>query len=145
MTLTQGDLAAISNLFDEKFKTIDQKFNEIDQRFSEIDQHFNEIDQRFNEIDQHFNEIDQRFLDMESRFDQKLKAVINPIKKQLTRIEVDILENNVLPRLDTIESCYLSTYDRYKEAAPKIDTMEMRLDVLEATVSSHSEQLRHIS
>lgn len=137
MTLTQEDLAAISNLFDEKFRMLDQKFLEIDQRFKEIDQRFNNIDQRF-------KEIDQRFLDMESHFDQKLKAAIDPIQKQLTRIEIDILENNVLPRLDTIESCYLSTYDRYREAAPKIDTMEMRLDVLEATVSSHSKQLQYI-
>lgn len=84
MTLTQEDLAAISNLFDEKFRMLDQKFLEIDQRF-------NKIEQRFYDIDQRFKEIDQRFLDMESHFNQKLKAAIDPIQKQLTRIEIGLM------------------------------------------------------
>lgn len=31
---------------------------------------------------------------------------LTPIKNQLTRIEVDLIENNILPRLNTIESCF---------------------------------------
>jgi hypothetical protein len=37
--------------------------------------------------------------------DVKFKAELEPIKQRLTRIEIDLLENNVIPRLSTIESC----------------------------------------
>ncbi len=45
--------------------------------------------------------------------DKKLDARLNPIENRIKRIEVDILESQVIPRLITIESCYTSTFDRY--------------------------------
>lgn len=53
--------------------------------------------------------------------DTKLDARLKPIENQLKRIEVDLLENNVIPRLNTIESCYTDTYNRYKDYADKIE------------------------
>lgn len=47
--------------------------------------------------------------------DTKLDAKLKPLENKLTRIEVDLLENNIIPRLNTIESCYTSTYNKYKE------------------------------
>lgn len=51
---------------------------------------------------------------LDKKLEQKFKAELSPIKTQLTHIEVDLLENNILPRLDTIENCYVSTFNRYK-------------------------------
>ena len=76
--------------------------------------------------------------------DKKLKAELIPIKNQLTHIEVDLLENNVLPRLDTIESCYVSTFNRYKDSVEKIDSMESDIDLLKKVVSEHSDKLQKI-
>lgn len=53
--------------------------------------------------------------------DTKLDARLKPIENQLKRIEVDLLENNVIPRLNTIESCYTDTYNRYKDYSDKIE------------------------
>lgn len=38
--------------------------------------------------------------------DVKLDARLKPMENRLKRIEIDLLENNVIPRLNTIESCY---------------------------------------
>lgn len=43
--------------------------------------------------------------------DKKLDARLKPIENTVKRIEVDLLENNVIPRLNTIESCYTETYN----------------------------------
>lgn len=40
---------------------------------------------------------------------------IQEIKNRVKKIEL-IQENKVLPRLNTIESCYTSTFDRYKDS-----------------------------
>ena len=52
--------------------------------------------------------------------DTKLDARLRPIENRLKRIEVDLLENNVIPRLNTIESCYTDTYNHYKDYADKM-------------------------
>lgn len=44
--------------------------------------------------------------------DKKLDARLNPIENRIKRIEVDLLESKIIPRLNTIESCYTSTFDR---------------------------------
>ncbi len=41
--------------------------------------------------------------------DAKLDARLKPIENRVKRIEIDLLENNVIPRLNTIESCYTET------------------------------------
>lgn len=37
--------------------------------------------------------------------DTKLEAKLKPIENRLKYIEVDLLENNVIPRLNTMEAC----------------------------------------
>lgn len=51
-------------------------------------------------------------LAMSQLLDRKLDARLQPIENRLKRIEVDLLENNVIPRLNTIEACYTDTYNR---------------------------------
>jgi len=77
--------------------------------------------------------------------DTKLDARLQPIENQLKRIEVDLLENNVIPRLNTIESCYTDTYNRYKNYTDKMEAAFADIELLKKVVSEHSEKLRKIS
>ena len=53
--------------------------------------------------------------------DVKLDARLKPMENRLKRIEIDLLENNVIPRLNTIESCYNDTYNRHKDYVEKMN------------------------
>lgn len=84
--------------------------------------------------------------------DIKLKAELDPIKNKIdnlkdnmTYIKVNLLENNIIPRLDTIESCYTSTYNRYKNYTEKFEASFMDTEILKKVVSEHSETLKRIS
>lgn len=77
--------------------------------------------------------------------DSKLNAKLQPIENRLRRIEVDLLENNVIPRLNTIESCYTDTYNRYKDYADKMEAAFADIELLKKVVSEHSEKLQKIS
>lgn len=77
--------------------------------------------------------------------DVKLDARLKPIEGKLQRIEVDLLENNVVPRLNTIESCYTDTYNRYRDYADKIQAAFEDIEILKKVVSEHSEKLQKIS
>lgn len=77
--------------------------------------------------------------------DAKLDARLKPIENRVKRIEVDLLENNVIPRLNTIESCYTETYNRYKDYADKMAAAFEDIEILKKVVSEHSEKLQKIS
>ncbi|MCM1427916.1 MAG: hypothetical protein NC118_15055, partial [Eubacterium sp.] len=74
--------------------------------------------------------------------DTKLDARLQPIENRLKRIEVDLLENNVIPRLNTIESCYTDTYNRYKDYTDKMEAAFTDIELLKKVVSEHSEKLQ---
>ena len=76
--------------------------------------------------------------------DKKLDARMNPIENRLTNIELT-LENNIVPRLQNIEACYTSTYDRYKNKADAIEAMQTDIDVMKNVIIEHSEMLQKIS
>lgn len=77
--------------------------------------------------------------------DVKLDARLKPMENRLKRIEIDLLENNVIPRLNTIESCYTDTYNRYKDYVEKMDAAFTDIELLKKVVSDHSEKLKKIS
>ena len=76
--------------------------------------------------------------------DTKLDARLKPIENRVKRIAVDLLENNVIPRLNTIESCYTETYNRYKDYADKMDAAFADIELLQKVVAEHSEKLQRI-
>ena len=80
-----------------------------------------------------------------------LLAISTMMDKKLQPIKDDIQflklqnETEILPRLQEIESCYTSTFNRYKSGITQIEAMQTDIDVLKKVVSEHSEKLQKIS
>lgn len=83
-------------------------------------------------------------LAMSDMMDEKFKSNLAPIENRLTRIELT-LENNILPRLQTIESCYTDTYNRYKDYADKMESAFADIELMKKVIAEHSEKLQKIS
>lgn len=84
-------------------------------------------------------------LALSDMLDKKLDARIKPLENKLTRIEVDLLENNIIPRLNTIESCYTATYNRYQDYADKMQSAFEDIELMKKVVAEHSKLLQKIS
>ena len=54
------------------------------------------------------------------------------------------LENIIEPRLSNIESCYTSTYEKYKDGSEKIEFLEMNMTVLQSVVREYGVKLNAI-
>lgn len=128
-------LMAISELLDQK---LEEKLEEkLEQKLEQ------KLDQKLEEkLDE---KLDQK---LNRKFDEKLR----PLCDRLDRLEADMkyvrvvqLENNVIPRLNTIETCYLEASKRYMERTEQMDTMWADIEVLKSLVSDHSEKLRRVS
>lgn len=74
---------------------------------------------------------------------RELKGDVRELKVRVKKIEL-VQENEILPRLNTIESCYVSTYDRYRISVEDHETMKQDLSVVKKVVADHSEKLQRI-
>ena len=79
-------------------------------------------------------------LAMSDLLDKKLK----PMDERLRKVELT-QENDILPRLQNIEACYTSTYNRYQVGVEKIEAMRADIDVIKNVLLEHSEKLQEIS
>ena len=97
-----------------------------------------QMEDRINKrMDEKFQRVDERLERLETRMEST--------EGRLMRIEVDLLENNVIPRLNTIEECYLSTCNRYLASSERMEGAFTDIDLLKRVVSDHSEKLQRIS
>jgi len=69
---------------------------------------------------------------------------MKPIKEEMKMIRVNLLVNNIIPRLSTIESFYLSTLDRNAANADIIKSQQADVEILKKVVAEHSEKLHKI-
>jgi len=79
--------------------------------------------------------------------DTKLKSELQPLKNDLKAVKDEVhqiklyQENVILPRLNTIESYYTDTYNRYKDYADKMEAAFADIELLKKVVLEHSEKL----
>lgn len=83
--------------------------------------------------------------------DTKLKSELQPIKNDIHSLKDDVtkinltLENIIIPRLSTIESCYTDTYRCYQNYSDKIEAAFTDIELLKQVVSEHSEKLQKLA
>lgn len=83
--------------------------------------------------------------------DIKLKSELQPLKNDLQTMKDEVhqiklyQENVILPRLNTIESCYTDTYNRYKNYAEKMEAAFADIDIMKKVIAEHSEKLQKLA
>ena len=98
---------------------------------------------KVNSLETKIDSLEQRTGNLEGEIGS-VKKQLEQMDHRLKRVEIS-LESDVVPRLQTIESCYLDTYKRYQSGIDQIDTMQRDIDVLKKVTEEHSEKLRKIS
>ncbi len=74
----------------------------------------------------------------------EMKGDITDMKARIKKLELT-QENVIIPRLNNIESCYVSTYERYKRNVEDYDTMKQDVSIIKKVVAEHSIKLQGIS
>ncbi len=91
--------------------------------------------------------LDARFGTFEKKMDEKLAPIYSELKnlnKRVKKLEL-LAENEILPRLQNIEACYISTFERYRKDCERMEDAFVDIDILKKTVKEHSLQLQMIS
>lgn len=133
-------LLAMSDLLDTKLKAELQPIRD--------DFHILKKDVQTLKCEMQTVKAEMRVMKMEM---QAMKTEIHVVKTEMQAMKTDLCqvklyqENILEPRLNTIEACYTSTYDRYRRDAERMETAFSDIEVLKRTVENHSIQLQRLA
>lgn len=142
MSMTNEELLlAMSEMFDKKMaanlKPIENRLDRMDSRLERIEVRLDRVEERLDRVEERLGGVEEGLNNVRGR--------VGRVEHKIVRIEVDLLENNVLPRLSTIEACYTSTYQRYQDHADQMESVYENIKLLNQTVIKHSQILKKIS
>ncbi len=142
-------LLAISNLLDVKFeaqdKRLDAKFEAQGKRLDALEGRIGTLEGRMGTLEGRMDaferRMDERFEAQEKRMDEKLGALRTELMDEIKKDRM-VRENVVLPLLGEIKACYLSTFERYRESADRMEGAYEDISLLKKVVQKHSEKLQ---
>ena len=129
MNLSKEDFIAIAGIFDTKLEPIHDDIRELKQDMVLVKKDVVALKQDVAVLKQ----------DMVS-----VKKDVAALKQDMVLVKLN-QETIILPRLGTIESCYLDTYHRYANGIQQIDQLQQDVDILKDTVAQHSKKLESIA
>ena len=124
MNLTNEDLLAFSHLLDVKLKA--------------------EIQPIKNEIQSVKAELQTEIQSVKAELQTEIQSVKAELQAEIHQINL-FLENVVMPRLNTIEGCYTSTYIRYKDSVEGYEAMQADNEIIKSVLAEHSEKLQKLA
>jgi len=145
-------LLAMSEMMDTKLKSELQPIkNDLQSVKNELQSVKNEVQ---SEIQSVKSELQSEIQSVKSELQSEIQSVngdLQSVKNDLQSVKDEVhqiklyQENVILPRLNTIESCYTDTYNRYRNYADRMEAAFDDIELLKKVVAEHSEKLQKIS
>lgn len=135
-------LLAMSDMMDTKLKAELQPLrNEMQDMKSDLRSEMLDMKNELqNEIQSVRSELQNEIQGVRS----ELRDVEQNLKKEIHMLKL-CQENLILPRLNTIESCYNDTYHRYRDNADQMEAVSADVDIMKKVITEHSQQLQKLA
>lgn len=146
-------LLAMSDMMDTKLKAELQPLrNEMQDMKSELRSEMLDMKNELqNEIQGVSGELQNEIQAVRSELQNAIQGVRSELRdvEQNLKKEIHMLklcqENLILPRLNTIESCYNDTYHRYRDNADQMEAVSADVDIMKKVITEHSQQLQKLA
>lgn len=157
--MTDNELIlTISELMDKKLSPINNRLQKVEGKIDIVEKHMDSLEtslngrmddlgDRMDNLEGRMDNLEGHIDDLETSVNERFDAVdkrFTQNEEMLRRVSL-IQETEILPRLQNIEDCYLSTYKRYQKSAEQTDAMQVDLDIMKKVLIEHSQKLQQIS
>ena len=146
-----GSLESSVGRLEEKVASLESSVGRLEEKVGSLESSVGRLEEKVGSLESSVGNLEEKVASLESSVG-RLEERADGVESRLDRLEGDMryikvvqLENNVIPRLVTIESCYLDTSRRYMERTEQMDDMVADIAVLKNVVSEHSRKLQNIS
>ena len=161
MILTNEDLLAISQVVDRRLEiklkpmekdisTLNEKVDALDEKVDALDKKVDSLEEKVDSLEEKVNSLEEKVDSLEEKVNS-LDEGFHILNERVESLETGLhnvrlfQENVILPRLNTIESCYLDTFKRYQKNADKMEIVYDDVDLLKKVVAEHSEKLQKLA
>lgn len=141
-----GRLESVEQKQEEMSDRMDKEFKRVDERLDKVDKEFEAVNNRLDRVEQTQEEMLDKMGKEFELVNERIKGVEQvqeEMSGRLKKMEITH-ENDILPRLQNIEECYISTYKRYQEGGDQIPNMQTSISVIEKIVAEHSDQIQKL-
>ena len=154
-------LLAISDMMDVKLKTelqpLKNDMQNMQSKMQKMETDIQQIQADMQDLKAEVHDLKAEVQNLKTDV-QNLKTDVQKMEANVQKMEIDLQntqeeiqriklfqENNLLPRLNTIESCYTDTYHRYRAYADRMETAFLDIDLLKRVVGEHSVKLQSLA
>ena len=148
MTLTAEDLLAISQMMEEMLdRKLDARLKPIEHELKVLKAEVKDLKGEVKGLKAEVDGLKAEVKGLKAEV-KGLKAEVDGLKAEVDTLKTEIhqiklfQENIIMPRLNDIEACYTSTYQRYKDHADRMEQTYEDVALLKKVVASHSEMLQ---
>ena len=124
-------LLSISNIMDTKLNCFESR---MDKRFDALDKKMDTVEEKLN---RRIDEVEVRI----DKVEENLNKVEDSLNAKIHKTNL-LIENQVLPRIKEIESCYLSTFERYQQEGTKIEQLQLDVNIIKDVLIEHGEKIK---
>ena len=164
MTLTREDLNAIAVIVKTEIEPIKVEIADMKSDISELQSDMREVKEDIatmkveiadmksdiSELQSDVTELKTNVSELQSDV-AELKTNVSELQSDVSKLQFDVtdikvtkLENGALKTLDDLHSCYVDTFDRYKNGADRFDGAFSDIDNLKVTVTDHSVRIHKL-
>lgn len=97
-------------------------------------------------IREEIQDIRREIRDLKAEIREKTQDIRTDLQDTNNRVrKIELMqENHILPSLNTIEACYTSTYNRYKDNVETYEAMKQDVAIIKRVIAEHSEKLQKL-
>lgn len=140
-------LLALSEMMDRK---LDARLKPIESNLQDVRNEVKNIRNEVKDIRNDVKDIKNDVQDVRNEI-KDIRNEVQDVRNEIKNVKNEVhsfnlfQENAILPRLETIESCYTDTYQRYKNYADRMESAFADIDLLKKVVREHSAKLEKVS
>ena len=129
--------------YNELLLEISKMLDPIREGISQFREELGEVREDISQFKEELGEVREDIREIREDISE-IREDINKIESRVKTIELT-LENQIFPRLNTIEACYTSTFDRYKNSVEDYESIRQDIGILKNVVTEHSEKLQKLA
>lgn len=139
-------LLSISNIMDAKLQPLEKRMDSFDEKIDKVEKRVVAVEERVVAVEERVIAVEQQVIAMEQEIkatQQELTTTRQELSDKIQLINLK-LENMIIPRLNEIESCYLSTSERYMRETDKFVAFNTDLSAMRSVIIEHGNRLSAI-
>ena len=141
--LTKEDLQSIELIVTRAIGGVEGEVSSLNTKVTSLDSKVSSLESSVSTLQTDVATLKADVSDLKTDV-SSLNSRVSNLEQDMRVVKVDLLENKVIPRLDTIEKCYVDTSKRYMEKTDEFDAAIVDIEVMKLAIQKNSRDIEEL-